>query len=148
MLFSLFSVVKKGHHYSKQWPNQSELNSLFPENKIILLTALASRYLPLLAIVTAYIQYSLLGSEFLIQIIAMMLFIATLPLQGLYWLGVRANTKLTPSHAAWFRQICNKMQQHGLELPQYKLPSRYIDLAHVLQQAYRQLDKAFIREWI
>ncbi|CAM3867893.1 terminus macrodomain insulation protein YfbV [Rheinheimera salexigens] len=148
MLFSLYSVLKKGHHYSKKWPVKPELNSIFPENKIILLTSLSSRYLPLLAIAVAYIQYSLLGSGFLPQIIAMMLFIATLPLQGFYWLGVRSKTTLTPAHAAWFRHICDKMQQHGIELPRYNQPGRYIDLAQVLQQAYRQLDKAFIRDWI
>jgi uncharacterized protein len=143
-----FSILKKGYYFSKQWPVKSELNSLFIENKIIFLTSLASRYLPILAVVTAYIQYSLLGSDFLPQIIAMMLFIATLPLQGLYWLGIRSNTKLPPSHAAWLKQICDKMQQQGLELPRFKQPSRYIDLAKVLQQAFRQMDKAFIREWI
>lgn len=148
MLFTLFSVLKKGHHYSKQWPAKPELNSLFAENKVILLTRLTSRYLPVLALATAYIQYSLLGSSFLPQIIAMMLFIASIPLQGFYWLGVRANTKLPPAHAAWLKQICDNMQQQGLEIPPFNQPSRYLDLARVLQQAFRQLDKAFIREWI
>ncbi|MGI5309481.1 terminus macrodomain insulation protein YfbV [Rheinheimera sp. WS51] len=148
MIMSIFSILKRGHFYSKQWPVKPELNSLFPENKVILLTNFSRRYLPILAVATAYIQYNLLGSDFLPQILAMMLLIASVPLQGLYWLGVRSKTKLVSSHSAWLKQICHAMSQHGLDLPTFKQPGKYSDLAKVLQQAYAQLDKAFIREWI
>lgn len=148
MQYPLYSTLKTGRDYCKQWPLKGELNAIFPENKIISLTVMASRFLPALAVITATVQYALLEAAFLPQILAMMLFIATLPLQGLYWLGIRASTVLQPEHARWFNHISQQMQQHGIELPVLKQAGRYVDLARVLQVAYQQLDKTFIREWL
>tara|TARA_Y100001963_G_scaffold156736_1_gene251089 strand:+ start:2610 stop:3080 length:471 start_codon:yes stop_codon:yes gene_type:complete len=147
MQYPLYSTLREGREYSKQWPAKAELNSLFIENKVILLTSIAGRFLPLLAIVCAVVQYFYLGKAFLPQILAMMLFVAALPLQGWYWLGVRAATPLPPSIASWYLQIRQKMQQQGISMAPIKQPGRYKDLAILLQQAYQQLDRAFVRQW-
>jgi uncharacterized protein len=148
MQYPLYTTLRAGREYSKQWPAKAELNSMFVENKVILLTTIAGRFLPLLALLSAVIQFSYLGSAFLPQVITMMLFIATLPLQGWYWLGVRAATPLPPGIANWYQQIRQKMQQQGIALAPVKQPGRYKDLAVVLQQAYQQLDRAFIKQWL
>lgn len=147
MQYPLYSTVRAGREYSRQWPTKAELNGLFPENKVIRLTELAFRYIPLLALVVACLQFTLLGETFLPQILAMMLFLASLPFQGWYWLGVRAATPLPPAMISWYKQIRQQMQQHGIVLAPASHPYRYRDLAQLLKQAYQQLDKTFIRNW-
>lgn len=147
MQYPLYSTLREGWEYSKQWPAKAELNSLFIENKVILLTSIAGRFLPMLAVMCAVVQYAYLGSTFLPQILAMMLFVAAIPLQGWYWLGVRSATPLPPSIASWYQQIRQKMQQQGIQLAPAKQPGRYKDLAILLQQAYQQLDRTFVKQW-
>jgi len=148
MQYPFYHTLRAGREYSKQWPVKTELNSLFIENKIILLTSIVARYVPFLALLCAFMQYHFLGASFLPQIITMLLFLLTLPLQGWYWLGVRAATPLPPSIASWYKQIREKMQQHGIHLTPVKQPGCYRDLALLLQQAYQQLDRAFVKQWL
>lgn len=148
MQYPFYATLRAGREYGKQWPDKAELNSLFIENKVILLTSILGRYVPGLAAVCAAIQFSYLGISYLPQIITMLLFLATLPLQGWYWLGVRAKTPLPPSIASWYQQIRQKMQQQGIHLAPVKHPGCYKDLAQVLQQAYQQLDRAFVKQWL
>lgn len=143
----LMSTIKSGFAYSKTWPAKSELNAIFPENKVIFLTKKAARYLPALAVLTAGIQLKLLGSDFLIQIIAMMLLLISMPLQGFYWLGVRANTTLPPALVNWANEIREQIQKMGNIEAMPTIPKNYIDLARLLQQAYLQLDKSVMRRW-
>ena len=148
MQYPLYTTVIAGREYSKAWPVQAELNSLFIENKVILLTSLTARVMPIAALSCAALQYWFLGSAHLPQILAMFFLLVSLPLQGWYWLGVRASTPLPPAVAAWYQQIRQKMLQQGVELSQLKAPGRYRDLAHLLRAAYQQLDKAFVKEWL
>ncbi|MDX1676866.1 terminus macrodomain insulation protein YfbV [Arsukibacterium sp.] len=144
----LFALLREGRQYSQIWPVKPELNPVFPENKIIQLTNLAIRYLPGLAVLTAFIQLTLLGSAFTGQILAMMLFILSMPLQGLYWLGVRSSSRLPPSLVSWCRQLRQQMREHGVETTTVTEPRLYSDLAHTLAIAYKQLDKTFMRPWL
>ncbi len=148
MLYPLYATVRAGREYSKQWPTQAELNSLFIDNKVILLTSICARFLPLAALCCAAVQFWFLGIGFLPQILAMLLLLVSVPLQGWYWLGIRAATPLPPAVAAWYQQVRQKMQQQGVELAAIKAPGCYRDLALLLRKAYQQLDKAFVREWL
>lgn len=148
MQYPLYTTLIAGREYSKQWPANAELNSLFSENKVILLTSLGWRYLPLAALVCAVVQFSYLGATHLPQVLAMMLFLISLPLQGWYWLGVRSVTPLPPAIASWCKQIRQKMQQQGVAVAPSQQPERYKDLAILLQQAYQQLDRAFVKQWL
>lgn len=151
MWLKFYSTLRQGKNYSEIWPLQPDLNSLFPENKIIQLTALGFKYLPFLALATAVVQYSLLDSGFVPQILAMLLFLLSLPFHGWYWLGIRARTPLPPGINAWYQQVRQRMQTQGVQLqPSSEQSGHYIylDLANLLKQAYQQLDKAFIREWL
>lgn len=147
MQMNMFRVLQTGRDYSQVWPVKPELNALFPENKIIQLTRLSFRFLPVFAVITALFQLKMLGIGQLGTILAMMLFIASLPLQGWYWLGVRANSPLPPTLLLWSQQLREKMQTQGIELKIEQAPKSYFDLAQLLKQAYQQLDKAFIRQW-
>lgn len=143
----LISIIGTGVGYSRIWPTKPELNAIFPENKVIFLTNKAARYLPALALITALIQYKLLGAEFLGQILAMMLLLASMPLQGWYWLGVRANTALPPSLINWGTQIREQIQKQGKAEAVPGIPKSYLDLARLLQHAYQQLDMSVMRRW-
>ncbi|GGW68148.1 terminus macrodomain insulation protein YfbV [Alishewanella tabrizica] len=143
----LFKYIGTGIRYGRVWPTKPELNAIFPENRIILLTHFAARYLPLLAFITAVVQYQLLGAAFLGQIVAMMLFIATMPLQGWYWLGVRANSDLPPALINWGNEIREQIQKHGKTEMLPGIPKSYFDLAKLLQQAYQQLNNTVMRRW-
>ncbi|GHG70764.1 UPF0208 membrane protein [Alishewanella longhuensis] len=143
----LISTINSGYTYSRTWPAKPELNAIFPENKVIFLTRKAVRYLPALAILTAGIQLKLLGTDFLGQIIAMMLLLVSMPLQGWYWLGVRANTNLPPALITWAREIREQIQKQGNVDAVPGIPKNYLDLAHLLRQAYQQLDNSVMRRW-
>lgn len=144
----MFSTLKAGLQYSRDWPVVLELNAVFPENKIIRMTRFAQKTLPAVAVVGALVQFNVLGAEQLPLILTMMLCILSMPFQGWYWLGKRAQTELPPGLSSWYGEIKQKMQEHGLQTqtPQHKL--RYSDLALLLKQAFGQLDKAFIRDWL
>ncbi|MDX5406979.1 MAG: DUF412 domain-containing protein [Chromatiaceae bacterium] len=148
MQYPLYATVKAGREYSKVWPAKPELNGIFVENKVILFTTLSSKLLPLTALLVALLQFWYLGNEHLGHIVASMLFVASVPLQGWYWLGVRAATPLPPSVASWYQQVREKMQQQGIELKPLSQPWRYEDLAALLQKAYQQLDKSFVSQWL
>lgn len=144
----MFSTLKAGLQYSRDWPVVLELNAVFPENKIIRMTRFAQKTLPAVAVVGALVQFNVLGAEQLPLILTMILCILSMPFQGWYWLGKRAQTELPPGLSSWYGEIKQKMQEQGLQTqtPQHKL--RYSDLALLLKQAFGQLDKAFIRDWL
>lgn len=148
MQYPLVSTVRSGRKYCQQWPARAELNSLFIENRVVLLASLLTKLMPVLAASCAIIQLWFLGMAFLPQIAAMCLLLLSLPLQLWYWMGIRANTPLPPSLLAWYQQIRQLMHQQGIETAKLNAPGRYQDLALLLQKAYQQLDKAFFREWI
>lgn len=147
LYMKLVSIISEGFRYGKTWPAQPELNAIFPENKVIFLTKQAARVLPLLALVTAVVQFKLLGAEFLGQILAMMLLLISMPFQGWYWLGIRANSALPPSLINWGNEIRQQIQKHGRVDSLPGVPKNYSDLARLLQQAYQQLDKTVMRRW-
>jgi uncharacterized membrane protein YfbV (UPF0208 family) len=145
---AMFSTLKAGLQYSRDWPLAPELNAIFPENKVIRATVFAQKTLPAVAVAGALVQFNQLGATQLPLILTMMLFILSMPFQGWYWLGKRAKTELPPTLSGWYSEIKQKMQSQGLQIqsPQHKL--RYSDLALLLKQAFGQLDKTFLRDWL
>lgn len=144
---SMYSTISAGMQYGKSWPLQPELNGLFPENRMIRLTTWAQKVFPAIAVLNGWMQWQWFGGTQLPLLIAMTLLLLSMPVQGWYWLGVRSAAKLPPNLVEWHRQLVEKLQQRGCKVVTHSDdPSlRYRDLALVLQQAYRQLDKAFIR---
>ncbi|WP_419569726.1 terminus macrodomain insulation protein YfbV [Rheinheimera sp.] len=141
-------TCKNGYLYSKEWPQIAELNAVFVENKVIKLTLFAQKACPVVAVCGAWVQYSQLGAAHLPMIFTLMLAILSMPLQGFYWLGKRAETQLPPSLSSWYHQVRQKMQESGLEPKTLQGQPRYLDLARLLKQAFAQLDSAFIRQWL
>lgn len=147
MRSGFFATLTTGWQYSQIWPAKPELNAIFPENKVIFLTKKAVKLLPLLAVLTAFVQIKLLGTEFLGQILAMMLLIISMPLHGWYWLGVRAKSNLPPSLINWGNEIREQIAKDLTGHPVPGVPKNYFDLARLLQLAYQQLDQKVLRRW-
>ena len=134
-----YKKIHLGHVYMQLWPREKTLAALFPENRVIAAVEFATRWLPALIVCSLALQY-LAGSATLWPVVmASVFFMLSLPLQGYYWLGQRAETCLPPSLSNWYVEINHKMGQQQLA----RQP-RYLELAETLNQAFRQLDKSFL----
>lgn len=146
MQSGMLELIREGQAYSKIWPLRPELSSFFIEFRVIKATRLGIHLLPLIAVISLFVQFRLLGHDYLPQAIASALLILSLPLQGLYWLGKRANTMLPMSIAVWYRRIHDKMAKEGCPMPVVATKPRYRELAELLKQVFDKMDKAFTRE--
>ncbi|MGO2075222.1 MAG: terminus macrodomain insulation protein YfbV [Pseudoalteromonas sp.] len=143
---SVISQVQIGREYAKKWPMRKELAPLFAEFRVIKATELAITIMPILAMLTLFMQINYLGSDFLPQAIAMALFFLSLPLQGLLWLGKRAETKLDPAMEHWYKELYNKMIANGYQGKAAKNKPKYVELAHLLKDMFDKMDRAFTKE--
>jgi hypothetical protein len=145
MLMSVFTdTLYKGQHYMQRWPMKKELAALFPENRIIAATKLGFKTMPPLAILTVMMQYLYGDIQQLPASIAIALLLITLPMQGLFWLGKRSSELLPVSLANWYHELYQGLVTQGCELaPAVKKP-HYSELADILENAFKRMDKAFM----
>lgn len=142
----MMSQVQTGRLYAKKWPMRKELAPLFAEFKVIKATELAITVMPILAMFTLFFQLNYLGSDFLPQAIASALFFISLPLQGLLWLGKRAQTPLEPAMHKWYNELHTKMVANGYQTQLNENKPRYMELANLLNDMFDKMDKAFTKE--
>ncbi|OOF67618.1 terminus macrodomain insulation protein YfbV [Rodentibacter caecimuris] len=145
---SFFSLLKRGQAYMKTWPLESKLGIIFPENRIIKATQFAQKFMPFIAVFSVLWQHLYAKSDMLAFSLAILtaLFSLLLPLQGLYWLGHRSLQQLDPQSAVWFYDIYERLKKLHEPLPLIKDQPTYQNLAELLQQAQRKLDKSFWQE--
>lgn len=141
-----FETLRDGKEYSEIWPQKAELDVVFPEERVIKLTHYLVSIMPMLAVVTLAFHYQFLGHYYLPQGLAWAGIMLSLPVQGLYWLGKRANTELPPGVNAWYRDIYHRMEEQGVKLASKTPKPRYFELARLLQCAFTEMDKAFLRK--
>ena len=140
------SQVQIGRVYAKKWPMRKELAPLFAEFKVIKATELAITVMPILAMLTLFFQLNYLGSDFLPQAIASALFFISLPLQGLLWLGKRAQTELEPAMQRWYNELYAKMVANGYQAQRSEKKPRYLELEELLNDMFDKMDKTFTKE--
>lgn len=139
--------LRDGQKYMDTWPMRKELNLLFPEARIIKATRFGIKVMPAIAAISVLTQMSFHNLQAMPQTIVVALFAISLPLQGIWWLGSRANTQLPPSLAGWYRELHQKIIETGFALEPLKAKPRYKELALVLNRAFRQLDKGALERW-
>ncbi|MGL6257888.1 terminus macrodomain insulation protein YfbV [Vibrio sp. WXL103] len=139
--------MKDGQQYMDIWPMRKELNPLFPEARVIKATKFAIKVMPAVAAIAVLTQMAFDNASAMPQAIVVALFAISLPLQGMWWLGNRANTQLPPALAAWYRELHQKVLDSGFALEPIKRKPRYKELASVLNRAFRQLDKTALERW-
>jgi len=145
MLIELPEKIKSGREYMRIWPMQKQLYALFPECRIIAATKLGMKVMPAIAVFVVFIQLQMLGADAIPQAITMGLFFVSLPLQGLLWLGYRANQELPPQILSWYKDIHSKMQAKGCQLNRLSNKPKFKELAVLLRTAFKELDKAFTK---
>lgn len=142
-------TVQLGVNYSKTWPMQPELASLFPENRLIRFTLMLKQWMPAAAVLSFCVQLQYSGMSHFWLAASWALLLLSLPIQALFLLGQRARTPLPPQLQGWYQQIRQHMQQAGLPTPQpAQAKPVFHDLAIVLRSAYQQLDRAFVKQLI
>ena len=143
----LIHSLKDGQNYMEIWPVRKELSAIFPEQRIIKATRFGIKVMPAVAAISVLTQMAFNNYHALPQSIVVALFAISLPLQGIWWLGARSNTKLPPSLASWYRELHQKIVETGFALEPVKARPRYKELAIILNRAFRQLDKSSLERW-
>ncbi|MBQ4832563.1 DUF412 domain-containing protein [Pseudoalteromonas sp. MMG010] len=143
---NVMSQIRIGRQYAKKWPMRKELAPLFNEFRVIKATELAITVMPILAMMTLFFQLQYLGPDFLPQAIASALFFISLPVQGVLWLGKRAQTPLEPAMYSWYKQLHEKMVANGYQTQLSEVKPNYMQLADLLNDMFEKMDKAFTKE--
>lgn len=136
---SFTQTLALGADYSSIWPQQPELAFMFPEHRVIHCLAWCKRLIPALIVISGCVQLQWGSGANWPTLFATYLFALSLPVQGYYWLGRRAETLLPGGLAQWYFDINQKMQRH----PPVRRPN-YFDLAKTLANAFEQLDRTFL----
>lgn len=144
---SATAILRDGREYMDVWPMQPALAVVFPENRIIRLTRWAMGYFPAIAAISLVVQLQYFGYEHLSPALAIALLILSMPLQGLIWLGMRANTILPPAVALWYKEIYENMVSQGYQPKPLGPNPKYRDMAHLLRKAFDEMDKGFTKTW-
>ncbi|ASU21911.1 hypothetical protein CCZ37_04585 [Vibrio qinghaiensis] len=139
--------LKDGQKYMDVWPVRKELGLIFPEQRIIKATRFGVKAMPAIAAISVLTQMVFENTQAMPQAVVVALFAISLPLQGMWWLGNRANTQLPPSLAGWYRELYQKIVDTGFALEPIKAKPRYKELAVILNRAFRQLDEAALERW-
>lgn len=129
---SIFQIFQDGQRYAHIWPRHAVVAAM-TESVVVPAVNFAARWLPPVAVINFVVQWQWQGESLLPQAIVTSLFILSLPLQGWYWLGRRANTQLTPQLKHWYQQLASKLKMEPRKQP------NYMDLAVMLRKALREL---------
>lgn len=121
---NLVKMFKSGQFYLQICPNDKSLAHTFPEIKIINAIKLAKKYLPPLVVGLFVWQYYL-HAELAITLITA-LFALSLPLQGILWLGKRANSPLPLNLISWYNHIKNQLIAKNI-LPEKNSQTRHLN---------------------
>ena len=135
-----------GQQYLRRWPMKKELAVIFPENRIIAATQLGFKVMPALAIMTIMLPLQLGYAQQLPASIAIALLLVSLPLQGLFWLGQRSGELLPASLANWYRELYQDLATQGCDLAPAAKNPHYSELADILRDAFKRMDKAFLNK--
>lgn len=140
---SLIKLLKVGQNYMQICPQDQQLAFSFSEIKIIRYVRLAMRYVPPLIVFLIFWQY-FLHAELAVIMIAM-LFAISLPVQGLFWLGKRAQSPLPLNLLAWYAHLKQKLvaKQIIKKESTTDAPIHFIDFMQMLNLAKHHLGSYF-----
>jgi uncharacterized membrane protein YfbV (UPF0208 family) len=119
----------------------------FPEYRVISATKLFMQLMPPIGVLTSMVYLYFLGWESLSIAIASCIFLLSLPIQGVLWLGYRSQQRLPLPTKLWYQQTYQIMREKGCQLETSHGTPRYKELANLLKVAFKELDKSFTRQW-
>lgn len=131
--------MKTGQRYLQLWPREQALAAIFPETRVITALEWALRIIPAIMVISLFLQIQAGSPDLWPVVSSTLLVMLSLPFQGFYWLGLRAETRLPPALSRWYADINQKLGKgSGTARP------RYMELADTLSQAFKTLDRSFI----
>lgn len=154
---ALQKSLQTGYRYMQLWPmDHPELAIRFHDVRAARINRHAIRHMPWLAMLTVTLGYGFGQPSVLPHMLASAALMASLPVQGLLWLGHRAKSVLEPHDRRWYRQLIERMEQQGVEAPERQAPDddekeqsnsplTYWDLARLVNFAFCKTEQAFKR---
>lgn len=134
---SALEIIKLGHKYLKLWPDHPELVKYFADYSAVIAGRFVCKVFPAMAVTVVFVQLYLGSSAMLGQALMYGLFIISMPLQALVMLGLKADKRLPPSLASWYREAVTKIKGQSTKDPLSLINPRYLDLALLLNITYR-----------
>lgn len=127
---NMIKLFRVGQSYMKICSTDKQLAYSFPEIKVIKYIKYAIRYLPPLIAILFIWQYYLktgMVSAIITTIIAI-----SIPVQGILWLGKRANSPLPLNLLPWYLETQQKLIQKGI-LPAKPMQKDPMNLMQFMQ---------------
>jgi hypothetical protein len=136
---SVYQLIQLGRKYLQLWPQKAELASYFSEYQIIVFSRFVFRYFPALALFTLLLPLIFSIPSAYPQNFFYAIFIASIPVQALVILGVKADKFLPPSLASWYKEGVARINEQGGEIKLSPNKPRYLDLAQLLNLSYQRV---------
>ena len=130
---ALIKILKDGQRYAERWPKHAVV-AAFKESQIVPATRIGMTMMPAFAVINLMVQWQFNQQSFTPLAIAASLFLLSLPLQGLYWLGLRSRRELPPQLLSWYQELAKKLRQSRSDLRVKTEQVTYMDLALLLRK--------------
>jgi hypothetical protein len=134
---NVYQLIKLGRTYLKLWPDRPELSHYFSEYQIIVFSRFVFKYVPALALLALILPVVIPVNSAYPQAFFYALFLASLPVQALVMLGLKADKYLPPSLENWYKESLARINEQGGNLQLSKQKPRYLDLAKLLNLSYQ-----------
>lgn len=133
-----------GDYYLQSWPKQRVLNSLFLDSKVVLYTRFAIKIAPLFVVMIAMLTVFYPALFTVPATIIFILFVFSMPLQGLYWLGKRSATFLPDRLLPWYAEVEKTLKNYNEGSITTSRPC-YLDLALLLKNGFKRGGDNFLQ---
>ncbi len=121
-------TITEGRRYLDIWPEHPVLNAIFKEGRVRYVLKAGNYIIPpfiFFILVWNFIQGGgLKGVDFVYTqkinwpvSLVCILFLIALPLQGFYWAGKRARTKLNPKQILFYNDLCEQLKKEKITDP-------------------------------
>ena len=146
-MYILIQTLSKGYEFSQTWPKNEPYLAQFTQTKAVKLANLSLTLAPIMAALTAALQFNFYGKDVVNYVLAISLMFLSMPIQGYYLLGKQAEQSLPLGLQNWYREIEQKLKENALANSHYdnevepqwispKSKPTYFDLAKVLKSLF------------
>lgn len=120
-------ILKIGQDYIDAFPNQKKLNLFMPDYHFIKWVKFSQKAMPAFACFAVIWQYFMHTSNqfILVNVIITALFALSIPFQGLFWLGRRAQTPLSLPLLSWYKDLQMKLIAEQVNVDKQTMPTYY-----------------------
>lgn len=134
---NLIKLLKNGQEYMRIFPKEARFKITFPEIRIITLTHYSMRFMPPSAILIFLWQY-FMHAPLILSVITI-LFALSLPLQGLFFLGKRAQMQLPLTLLCWFNELKHNLTIHHIIGEKTVISPTFMELIKLLNLSKQYL---------